>query len=254
MATEKQHNAIKRIMDDLDASEPHLPDDLRQTVITTIDLLNKDDLLPDLVGPDYESVAMNMASWAMSTLINLSNMTKPYRPSPYPGIKGADFVFHAKLGGKHCVGCGAYIRTGVDWTAKINGAYVNYCTTCASVDVTAQDECRRVVAMQHPGLHITEGSVWRVDDDGVHKRLHGANFGLVTTHYPVLDHTTLLTAERARAYAAEHKQCVACGEDIGHKTTRRSLAAGYGPVCAKRYGWPYPTEQQAEAILSATNI
>lgn len=252
MATIKQHEAIKRIMDQLDQAEPHVPDDVADAIRATVTLLNKDDLLPDLVSDEWESVDTKQASFVMEMLIGLSKTVKPFLPSPYPGIpKDADFVFHAKLKGKHCVVCSAAITPGVDWTAKIHGGYDNYCVACASVDTTHQDNDHLATAMQYPGLHLTENNVYRVDNDGVHIRNYGAQFRLITRHFPALDASTLMSPERARAYARKHGHCIACGEDIGHKTTRRSLAAGYGPVCAKRYGWPYPSESEAEAILSA---
>jgi hypothetical protein len=45
-----------------------------------------------------------------------------------------------------------------------------------------------------------------------------------------------LTAEEASAFGKLHGNCVACAKDL---TDDRSIAVGYGPVCAKRHGWPW---------------
>ena len=45
-----------------------------------------------------------------------------------------------------------------------------------------------------------------------------------------------LTAQEAAQYGLTHGNCVACAHDL---TDDRSLTVGYGPVCAKRYGWPW---------------
>jgi len=46
----------------------------------------------------------------------------------------------------------------------------------------------------------------------------------------------LLTAEEAAAFGKAHGTCVACAKDL---TDDRSITVGYGPVCAKRHGWPW---------------
>ena len=45
-----------------------------------------------------------------------------------------------------------------------------------------------------------------------------------------------LTAAEAAAWGHAHGNCVACAKDL---TDDRSITVGYGPVCAKRYGWPW---------------
>jgi hypothetical protein len=55
-----------------------------------------------------------------------------------------------------------------------------------------------------------------------------------------------LTAEQARAFGRQYDLCVACGHYLEDD---RSLAAGYGPVCASKNGWHYPSQDEAAAIL-----
>lgn len=44
--------------------------------------------------------------------------------------------------------------------------------------------------------------------------------------------------------------CLAEGRDPT-LTDDRSIAVGYGPVCANRFGWHYPSKDEAEAILNS---
>lgn len=45
-----------------------------------------------------------------------------------------------------------------------------------------------------------------------------------------------VTAAYAAAYGHQYDHCCACGRDLEDD---RSTQAGYGPVCAKKYGWPW---------------
>lgn len=175
----------------------------------------------------------------------------------YPGIpSGYIRVFPARFD-KECSVCGAHVSEGVDPVAEFPGRrFVNYCQACASSDpaeaqakADAEYQARLDEALRHPGLHLADNKVWRVDADGVHARRFGPYFRPVQS-FPALNADTLLTGDRATAYAAQHGCCIACNESIGHGTERRSLAVGYGPVCAKRYGWRYPSKDEAEAILA----
>ena len=52
---------------------------------------------------------------------------------------------------------------------------------------------------------------------------------LAATGHPV-------SAEDAALFGKTHGYCIACAHDL---TDDRSLDVGYGPICAKRYGWPW---------------
>jgi hypothetical protein len=56
----------------------------------------------------------------------------------------------------------------------------------------------------------------------------------------------LMTQEEAAAWGRKWGFCVNCGRDI---IDDRSLAAGFGPVCARRNGWHYPNRTEAANIL-----
>jgi hypothetical protein len=55
-----------------------------------------------------------------------------------------------------------------------------------------------------------------------------------------------LTEAEAQAFGKLHGFCVACALDIDDD---RSLAVGYGPVCAKNYNWFYPSYAEAAMLL-----
>jgi hypothetical protein len=57
----------------------------------------------------------------------------------------------------------------------------------------------------------------------------------------------LLTQDEAQAFGKLHGFCVNCARDLDDD---RSLAVGYGPVCAGHFGWFYPTQAQAAEILA----
>jgi len=55
-----------------------------------------------------------------------------------------------------------------------------------------------------------------------------------------------LTEDEAREFGKLHGFCVNCAKDLDDD---RSLAVGYGPVCARHFGWFYPTYEEAAEIL-----
>lgn len=56
-----------------------------------------------------------------------------------------------------------------------------------------------------------------------------------------------LTEDQAREFGKQFGFCVACARTLDDD---RSLAVGYGPVCADNNGWFYPNAEQASAILN----
>lgn len=57
----------------------------------------------------------------------------------------------------------------------------------------------------------------------------------------------LMTEDEAKAFGALHSFCCNCARDLDDD---RSVAAGYGPVCAGHNGWSYPSYEEAAAILN----
>jgi hypothetical protein len=56
-----------------------------------------------------------------------------------------------------------------------------------------------------------------------------------------------LTQAEATAFGKLHGFCVNCARDLDDE---RSLAVGYGPVCADNLGWYYPSVSEAAAMLN----
>jgi hypothetical protein len=50
-----------------------------------------------------------------------------------------------------------------------------------------------------------------------------------------------LSHEEAAAFGKITGTCIACGLTLTDDGKNKSLDVGYGPVCAKRYGWPWGT-------------
>jgi hypothetical protein len=108
------------------------------------------------------------------------------------------------------------------------------------------------------GVHVLDGTLYRVRDRRGYSRPSIARGRVIqdlsrrsghrirwtyspwTVYHQVatqLSTDTLVTADYARTFGLAHGICVACSADL---TDERSVALGYGPVCARRYGWPVP--------------
>jgi hypothetical protein len=49
-----------------------------------------------------------------------------------------------------------------------------------------------------------------------------------------------VTAQEARAFGYANDHCIACGLDLDDARSAPSKGgAGYGPTCARKYGWPW---------------
>lgn len=112
-----------------------------------------------------------------------------------------------------------------------------------------------------PGLYLKDGVVYKVYVTQSKrlgtKRLvdQGNGHGSFVYERGALSHLTdahRLTEDQAREFGKQFGFCVACARTLDDD---RSLAVGYGPVCADNHGWFYPTEAQASVILNRpTNL
>lgn len=57
-----------------------------------------------------------------------------------------------------------------------------------------------------------------------------------------------LSQEKAAEFGKLYGICINCLADL---TDERSISVGYGPVCARRHGWFYPTAKEAVAMMDA---
>jgi hypothetical protein len=119
-----------------------------------------------------------------------------------------------------------------------------------------------LAAPEH-GLYIdqAEGKVWKVytgrqsgrlqaailvvhDDHGSFEYQQGGT--RIVAEALAAGTMRLLTQDEAAVYGRTYGWCVNCGLVIEDD---RSLAAGYGPVCAENNGWWYPTYEEAAQVL-----
>ncbi len=63
----------------------------------------------------------------------------------------------------------------------------------------------------------------------------------------IIDDNSLLPWEEAAAFGRRYSFCVNCGAELDDPN---SVAAGYGPVCAKNHGWPHGAKH-TEALKAA---
>jgi transcription elongation factor Elf1 len=91
------------------------------------------------------------------------------------------------------------------------------------------------------------------------KVLTGHSFSYAPGAVRGLSEDTLLTEAEARAYGRSHGVCCNCGLALGEgdnamSSTLSSLYAGYGPNCAQRHGWSFPSVREAVLGLRAEGI
>lgn len=93
-----------------------------------------------------------------------------------------------------------------------------------------------------PGLYMIDGEIYRVALNRAKTRVYAKRLvGRRSWAYApgVVNRLTdadLVTAERAAEFGHHRGFCCNCGADL---TDDRSLAAGYGPVCARNNGWAW---------------
>lgn len=131
--------------------------------------------------------------------------------------------------------------------------YVSSLTAKAQPVVTHQQaEAEKEARKALHGLHLFGGHIYRVDEDGTLTIRKGARWYTPSPRMmPIINAATLLTQEKAQQYGLETGRCCNCGKSIGQGDSRRSVAVGYGPECASRWGWYYPTEEEAERMLTS---
>lgn len=249
--TEAQVAKIDRITAAIERVE--LTDE-QQVVIDNIHALHPC-FLPFL-DERYSEVSKQAAMGLISHLLHVMKMVggveyPPPSADEYPGLpKGFSRIIPTKFGG-NCVNCKGEMQIGTDLAVEY-AKWQKWCLKCAKTDpnaaaaaLDALRESRKALA----GLHLWDQQVYRINDSGAVEVRRGRRWFLRNTDIPFSE-STKVTAEIASVYAAEHGYCINCGVNIGDGADRRSIAVGYGPVCADRYGWYFPTHDEAEAILA----
>lgn len=115
---------------------------------------------------------------------------------------------------------------------------------------TDQSQAEKDARKHLHGLHLFDGHVYRVDEDGTLLERRGRRWYTPRRNaMPIINEMTRITQEKAQKFGLETGLCCNCGRNIGEGESRRSIAVGYGPDCASRWGWYYPTEEEAERML-----
>jgi hypothetical protein len=160
--------------------------------------------------------------------------------------------FPNRYAGK-CGTCGQQVAAGAGTCRKVAGKWTAYhapaCPAAAPAAPVLPDPQEGLY--QHDDGRVSKVYVTQ-NGRLAGKVLHGRTFSYQQGHLAIVkralaDGTAhLMSQQEADAFGRLHGFCVNCGRDIDDD---RSLAAGYGPVCAKRHGWWYPTYEEAADVL-----
>lgn len=259
--TEKQHALIVRIVDEANAAEPTLTPETAAAVQALFDSITA---LPDLICTDvvldsngdpvrdidgvpvrvWATVDRRVTSVAIDTLFAAQRLIQASQPrrNAHPG---------------RCHLCGQGVEAQAGLLVGQRGAWKVQHETCPAAPATTP-----VVVDLPLGLHQhADGRVIKVyvtqNGRKAGKVLVGSSFRYERGATIGLSADTVLTAEQARQYGRTTGHCCNCGDEIGHGdtvSTLISLAQGYGPVCAKRNGWPTLSPDEAVTTLLAEGI
>lgn len=256
--TERQHAWITSMLGQIEAAAESLPADKVAGIMALVGSLDV-----RLFG-DWHLVPVSEASRAIDVLKGITASLPDPEANKYPGLPPHQRRIVAKFG-KACRGCDGPIEAGVDLAIQTASGWSAWCMSCATttpeqraaaVAAAAAERLAAASAAQQAraalhGLHRFGSDIYRVNEDGSVDRRRGRQFRPVPeSRMPLLNERTLLDAEGASQYGIETGRCCNCGDLIGHGDSRRSIAVGYGPVCAKRWGWFFPTDEEAEAIIA----
>lgn len=259
--TAPQHSYVLSLLEQIEVSKPYVHQEVRDSVDA---VLAEFKALPWLRGQEYERVDRATTSKTIDGLKVISDNLKQLAAQnlrasadallkqEYPGIPNVTSVMVTRFSGNPCFKCGiATDRNSGDlYVTFRNGSRKPCCLACATgkeiEDPTTANEARKELK----GLHKVDHKLYRVNEDGSINYRDGRAWKK-TTRDPGLSKWTLITEERAQTYGLETGKCINCGEPIGAGQSRKSLAMGYGPYCAKQYGWYFPkSEEEAERILA----
>lgn len=249
--TLNQRNFVLSLVQQIEAAQAHATPDLLAVAEQTIAGLT---VLPALLhDTEWQTVSKAQVSSVIDSLKGLSSLfASAAKASQYPFLPPHQRVMVTRFDGQ-CAKCHRGTIAGTDLAVQVNGKWKAWCLSCATTDPAEADAAAaaaKAALGALAGLHLFGQKVYRISDDGTVEVRRGRRWYEVTGDAAPFSDATKVTAEIASAYADEFGQCCNCGESIGEGESRRSIAVGYGPVCAKRWGWYYPTDAEAEDILT----
>lgn len=137
----------------------------------------------------------------------------------------------------NCATCGHLVSQGAGFYYLLdNGKWAVHHKVgeCSSAPVPAPVQVEEGLYMAQDGTVVL---VYRTRNGrlaGKTKQGHSFKYQMGAVSLAATGHK--VTAEEAATFGLTHGHCIACAHDL---TDDRSLTVGYGPVCAKRYGWPW---------------
>lgn len=257
--TINQRNFVLSLVQQIETAQAHVSPDLIATAETVIGNLS---VLPRLLhDSEWQNVTKGEVSSVIDALKALQNaFSLVAKAAQYPFLPPHDRVMTTRFDGQ-CAKCGMGTVAGTDLAVQIAGRWKAWCVRCATTDPTqaeaAEAAAKAALAARLgalAGLHLFGRKVYRIGADGTVEVRRGRRWYEVDGETAPFGEATRVTAEVASAYADEVGQCINCGLAIGEGDDRRSIAVGYGPVCADRWGWHFPTHDEADAIIERRRL
>lgn len=257
--TINQRNFVMSLIQQIEAAQQHVSADLMATAETVVGGLT---VLPRLLSDsEWQAVSKAEVSSVIDALKALQGaFALVAKAAQYPFLPPHERVMTTRFDGQ-CRKCGMGTVAGTDLAVQIHGKWQAWCVKCATTDPThaeaAEAAAKAALASRLAGLaglHLYDRKIYRLSDDGTVEVRRGRRWYEIDGDVAPFSEATRVTAEVASAYADEFGQCCNCGEAIGEGKDRRSIAVGYGPVCARRWGWYFPTNDEAEDIISRRRL
>lgn len=264
--TPAQRSFVLSLISQIEAGQAHATPEMLSAAEQIIGSLT---VLPALLHDTaWQTVSKETVSAVIDSLkVLAATFASVSQKQDYPGLPPYSRLMSTRFNGK-CSRCGERTIAGTDLAIQRNGQWSSYCLSCATTDPAQQAASMQakkdaaaaakaaLAARLAPlaGLHLWDRKVYRIDSDGIVEARRGRRWYEVAGDVAPFSEATIVSAEVASAYADEHGHCINCGEAIGEGESRRSIAVGYGPVCAKRWGWFYPTDAVAESIITQRRL
>jgi hypothetical protein len=168
-----------------------------------------------------------------------------------PKAQAAPTVRANNYGGK-CRDCGLWVAPGagrIERKAQGKGWDTIHNPACPVIPehgLYLHTDGRIFKCYVGPMSRRTQVDVLHDNGDGTGSFDYVKNGVVKLAEYIAAGEARILTQDEAAAFGRTNGFCCNCGRHIEHD---RSLAAGYGPVCARNNGWWYPSKQEAAEIL-----
>lgn len=149
-----------------------------------------------------------------------------------------------------CTGCKGAVPAGQGFYYKGTGWQVHHKVGACVAPAEAAAQAERVDSLQ-PGLYNVDGLgvvlVYTTGNDRLAGKMKlGRTFKyamgtVMQVRAGLADGTAhRVSAQEAREFGYSNSHCIACGLSLDDpRSDPAKGGAGYGPVCARKYGWPW---------------